>query len=982
MAPRSSSKFGLLLLLLVIGAEARQRRTKALKRSKREWVLPPSKLWENTDYTKKPFIAKIRSDKSEKAPVEYYLTGPGADAPPFNLFVVDHGNGYVRVTDILDREKCQEYKLKGIALYPNRSLAEDNIPINVIVLDKNDNAPYVKPQKGTVKEETKKGTFIMRIKGEDADLAGTPNANLTYSIVSQDPPGSGHMFMINKYTGDLFVKSKLDRETQSFYNLVIKVTDMGGAPGGLSGTGTVEIKVMDINDHVPDLEKSEYSGSVDENVDNVVVMRIKALDKDEKFTDNWLTVFKIVKGNENDLFSIETDKKTNEGILMLLKPVDFETVQSMDLGIQIENVAPFVNGTALELGLDFGGGQPVATGAGAGGGAGGGQGVGLDLDTKAGGDLNVDAGVGAGLGGGLGPGGGVKPGAGPAAGPGAGAAAGPGAGPAAGPGAGAAGGPGTGPAGGPGTGPGGGAGSKPVKPAKSGSGPGQKPSNSKSYPIKISVKNVPEGPAFAPSTKEIPLSEDPSKMPKDGIIAVFPAVDPDTGKIAEDVSYAKAYDPDNWFSIDEETAEIKLNKEPDRESPFVKNGTYIAKLLAISKDLPPKTATGTIAVQVADTNDHCPTLRSTSSTLCSNKKTVFITAFDEDAFPNAGPFSFSIIPEGTKGSWDLEVINGTTAALHSLIDLWPGVHELQVGVKDAQGLSCPFAEVFTVDVCLCEGTEECNSRMTHLKSTSFQMTAGAIALALMVPCLLLLIPLLIITCYCRAGKISSDRFVDLYVGNGEHLIAYNTEGKGEDKTPPQSPLHWQNSNRGLKAANVKSVSTAVRETHHMAGYMESMQQLLYTHPELFHREASHNYFGSSHSHNIDTMFESHMQRTPGVAEDMTITAEFLENYFNENCVPHLEDKYPAEVWEYEGQGSTTGSLSSCTCQDITDNLEFLTDLGTKFKTLAEICSPPSSTVRSSVKQTAMTALRSTSDVVKPVKISLNGQLENHATKFR
>lgn len=58
---------------------------------------------------------------------------------------------------------------------------------------------------------------------------------------------------------------------------------------------------------------------MDENVVDVVVMRIKAQDKDEIFTDNWLTVFKIVKGNEDNLFSIETDKETNEGILKLIK---------------------------------------------------------------------------------------------------------------------------------------------------------------------------------------------------------------------------------------------------------------------------------------------------------------------------------------------------------------------------------------------------------------------------------------------------------------------------------------------------------------------------------------------------------------------------------------------------------------------------------------------------------------------------------------
>lgn len=63
----------------------------------------------------------------------------------------------------------------------------------------------------------------------------------------------------------------------------------------------------------------QYSGSVDENVADVIVMRITALDKDLEHTDNWLAVFKIAKGNEGNIFSIETDKETNEGILKLVK---------------------------------------------------------------------------------------------------------------------------------------------------------------------------------------------------------------------------------------------------------------------------------------------------------------------------------------------------------------------------------------------------------------------------------------------------------------------------------------------------------------------------------------------------------------------------------------------------------------------------------------------------------------------------------------
>lgn len=46
--------------------------------------------------------------------------------------------------------------------------------------------------------------------------------------------------------------------------------------------------------------------------------------------------------------------------------------------------------------------------------------------------------------------------------------------------------------------------------------------------------------------------------------------------------YAKLHDEDNWLSVDETTAEIKLNKLPDRESKYLKNGTYYAEIICIS----------------------------------------------------------------------------------------------------------------------------------------------------------------------------------------------------------------------------------------------------------------------------------------------------------------------------------------------------------------------------------------------------------------
>ena len=71
-----------------------------------------------------------------------------------------------------------------------------------------------------------------------------------------------------------------------------------------------------------------------------------------------------------------------------------------------------------------------------------------------------------------------------------------------------------------------------------------------------------------------------------------------------------------------------------------------------------KTSTGTIAIQVEDFNDHCPTLTSDLQSMCTTDDAVIVNAKDEDGFPNGAPFDFAIVPEGTKGKWQVEHLNG------------------------------------------------------------------------------------------------------------------------------------------------------------------------------------------------------------------------------------------------------------------------------------------------------------------------------------
>ncbi|KAL7396381.1 hypothetical protein ABVT39_004926 [Epinephelus coioides] len=280
-----------------------------LRRQKRDWVVPTKKLFENYVYPPDQYVAKIRSDWDSERNLHYTLLGPGASQEPVNLFVVDDISGLV-----------------------NGSTAENRIDLRFDVEDDNDNPPvFVPVPPATVQESSPAGTLVGRITATDADKANCLHSKIAYSLVKQEPSDGRKVFYIDRKTGSIYVKENtIDRETQSSYTLTVEGTDMDGAPGGNTGTGTILVKVVDINDNVPELEKDEYAGSIMENTAQVEVMRFKVLDDDEEKSDNWLAVFDIVTGNEDGIFSIKTDPKTNEGVLMLEK-VDLSVSQHLNI---------------------------------------------------------------------------------------------------------------------------------------------------------------------------------------------------------------------------------------------------------------------------------------------------------------------------------------------------------------------------------------------------------------------------------------------------------------------------------------------------------------------------------------------------------------------------------------------------------------------------------------------------------------------------
>ncbi|KAM4556750.1 cadherin-2 [Fundulus diaphanus] len=316
-----------------------------LKRIKRDWVIPPINVPENSRGPFPQELVRIRSDHDKNRSLRYSVTGPGADQPPTGIFTIDPISGELSVNKPLDREHIPSFHLRAHAVDLNGNQVENPIDIVINVIDMNDNRPEFSHQiwNGTVPEGSKPGTYVMTVTSVDKDDPKTANGMLRYKILSQTPDSpSSNMFTINNKTGGIItVAAGLDREKVPRYTLIIQATDMEGNPMyGLSNTATAVIRVTDINDNPPEFTAEMFFGEVPENAVNVIVANLTVTDKDQPNTPAWNAVYKITGGDPTGRFSVPTDPTTNEGLVTVVKPIDFEMDRKYVLIVEARNEVP------------------------------------------------------------------------------------------------------------------------------------------------------------------------------------------------------------------------------------------------------------------------------------------------------------------------------------------------------------------------------------------------------------------------------------------------------------------------------------------------------------------------------------------------------------------------------------------------------------------------------------------------------------------
>ena len=139
--------------------------------------------------------------------------------------------------------------------------------VEINVLDNNDNQPQFSAVNAsysvTVREDVPPGTVLLTLSASDADVGA--NGEVQFSFAERSSRDLAARFEVRPDSGEIITVGALDHELQPLHRLYVVASDRPEVEEPLSSIATVEVHVVDVNDHAPRIRVNAPSSDVTGN---------------------------------------------------------------------------------------------------------------------------------------------------------------------------------------------------------------------------------------------------------------------------------------------------------------------------------------------------------------------------------------------------------------------------------------------------------------------------------------------------------------------------------------------------------------------------------------------------------------------------------------------------------------------------------------------------------------------------------------------
>ncbi|XP_028600415.2 protocadherin Fat 4 [Podarcis muralis] len=250
-------------------------------------------------------VVAADGDEGSNGQVRYSIISGNTN----NVFRIDSVTGVITVAKPLDREKTPSYALTVQSADRGSSPRIDTTTVSVILKDVNDYMPTfeLSPYSVNVPENLETlPKVILQVVARDDDQG--PNSKLTYLLIGGNEDGA---FTLSA-NGELHLVQSLDREKKGQYNMLITAADSGSP--ALTGTGTIAVKVDDVNDNVPKFAFNMYSKTIPEDAPTGTdVLLVNASDSDASV--NAIISYSLSGGNSQFTINPSTGQIITSALL-------------------------------------------------------------------------------------------------------------------------------------------------------------------------------------------------------------------------------------------------------------------------------------------------------------------------------------------------------------------------------------------------------------------------------------------------------------------------------------------------------------------------------------------------------------------------------------------------------------------------------------------------------------------------------------------